>query len=380
VPHDWGMSTTPSSAGGQSDGQKQPTEELGTCVAVGEESARSKKKEKTAQNDVSTQVAEAAAPEIQPQPEKRIRVNPRHDDLLFFEEWFTKHEPPRGEGQQIQIEEGWLRHLTHPASTLSQQKTGHDKCIELARREGLQIFTCREPEQAAKHLREHGVAVMCNVLSDAVLDSVQKYYAETIRIAVRCNPKGNRGHHRYSLGMPPMVLGLPLVAQPAVIDTLRHYFGNDDVSLEDLSGDFSLPSAEAQHMHIDFPAGCGKHDRNEHMANVIKVYYTMMDHDDITGPTRFVMGSHRRSVRGEKVKEEKSILAYAPRGSAVIMDLRVWHGGTANKSPFARPMIGAHYQGPHTQERPIQKGLDRARFDQLTELEQKVCRNVVKDL
>jgi len=314
------------------------------------------------------------------QRRKVLRVNPRHDDLLLFGEWFTKHEPPRGEGQQIQNEEGWLRHLTHPASTLSQRQTGYEKCIALARREGLQIFTRFEPEQAAKHLREHGFAVMCNVLSDAVLDSVQKYYAETIRIAVRCNPKGNRGHHRYSLGSPPMVLGLPLVAQPQIIDTLRRYFDSDAVRLVNLTGDFSLPSAQAQQMHIDLPAGCGKHDRDERMANVLKVYYTMMDHDDITGPTRFVKGSHRRSARGENVKEEGSILAYAPRGSAIIMDLRVWHGGTANKSPFARPMIGAHYAGPHTQELPIQRGLDRARFDQLTELEQEVCRNVVKDL
>ena len=47
-------------------------------------------------------------------------------------------------------------------------------------------------------------------------------------------------------------------------------------------------------MHIDMR--CGKHDRGEDMANVIKVYYTIMAHDDITGPTRFVKNSQRLSL------------------------------------------------------------------------------------
>ena len=169
--------------------------------------------------------------------------------------------------------------------------------------------------------------------------------------------------------------GLPLVAPPEVIEVLQHYFKTDDVVLEDITGDFSLPGAAKQKIHIDMR--CSKHDRDEDMANVIKVYYTMMDHDEDTGPTRFVKGSQRLSAQGKKPKEVGSILAYAPRGSAMIMDLRTWHGGTKNKSPYARPMIGAHYQAPHTKSRPIKKTLDRERFEQLTELEQRVCRKVV---
>ena len=108
------------------------------------------------------------------------------------------------------------------------------------------------------------------------------------------------------------MLGLPLVAQPEVIAVLRYYFQTDGVELESLTGDFSLPGAAKQKMHIDMR--CGKHDRNQDMAHVIKVYYTMMDHDENTGPTRFVKASQRRSAFGEKAKEEESTLAYAPRG------------------------------------------------------------------
>ena len=307
--------------------------------------------------------------------EKHVHVHPRLDDLQSFQAWFTKHEPPRGKGQRIQLDEGWLKPLTYPA-TPSQRQSGRDKCFALAKRDGLPMFTSHESEQAASHLRAHGFVVMCDVLSDSVLATVQQYYAEAIRIAVRCNPMGNRGHHRYSLGKPPWMLGLPVVAQPEVIDVLRHYFKTNDVVLESLTGDFSLPGAAKQRMHIDMR--CGKHDHDKDMANVIKVYYTMMDHDDITGPTRFVKGSQRRSASGEKAKEEESILAFAPKGSAMIMDLRVWHGGTVNNSQYARPIIGAHYQGPHSKNRPIERSLDRERFEQLTKLEQQVCRRVLK--
>ena len=97
----------------------------------------------------------------------------------------------------------------------------------------MQVFTGIESEQAASRLRGHGYAVMRDVLSDSVLATVQQYYAEAIRVAVRCNPMGNRGHHRYSLGKPPWVLGLPLVAQPEVIDVLQHYFKTNNVVLEE---------------------------------------------------------------------------------------------------------------------------------------------------
>ena len=61
----------------------------------------------------------------------------------------------------------------------------------------------------------------------------------------------------------------------------------------------------------------------------------------------------------------------------MIMDLRTWHGGTKNKSPYARPMIGAHYQGQHSKGRPIKKTLDRERFEQLTQL---IDKNLSKEM
>ena len=123
--------------------------------------------------DLVTVLPVLEPPEIQSQPEKHVHVHPRHEDFKCFQEWFTEHEPPRGimkQDQQIQLNEGWLKLLMEPA-TPSQRQSGREKCLALARRDGVQIFTSLESEQAAAHLREHGFAVMCDVLSDAVWGS-----------------------------------------------------------------------------------------------------------------------------------------------------------------------------------------------------------------
>ena len=45
-----------------------------------------------------------------------------------------------------------------------------------------------------------------------------------------------------------------------------------------------------------------------------------------------------------------------PAGTAIIMDMRVWHGGTANKSSAARPMLSVHYAGPDYSEDVLKDG------------------------
>ena len=78
----------------------------------------------------------------------------------------------------------------------------------------------------------------------------------------------------------------------------------------------------------------------------------MVDFDEKTGPPRFVPGSHLRAAAGETIPdpEPPSVLAYCTRGSAIMMDQRVWHGGTANTSSKARPMLSVHFASPQYDE------------------------------
>merc|ERR1712048_550237 len=61
---------------------------------------------------------------------------------------------------------------------------------------------------------------------------------------------------------------------------------------------------------------------------------------------------------GDVPKEDPhgSKRAFCPKGSAIIMDMRVWHRGTPNMSEIARPMLSVHYAGPWYSESVLKQG------------------------
>jgi ectoine hydroxylase-related dioxygenase (phytanoyl-CoA dioxygenase family) len=83
-------------------------------------------------------------------------------------------------------------------------------------------------------------------------------------------------------------------------------------------------------------------------APVVKVYFPMVDLDHKTGPPLFVPGSHWKYTTEDVPAEDPpgSIFAYCRAGSAILMDMRVWHHGTPNHSSIARATLAVHYAGP----------------------------------
>ena len=110
---------------------------------------------------------------------------------------------------------------------------------------------------------------------------------------------------------------------------LREYWRGVEFFVSSVGGDFSLPGAEQQGMHVDARG-----------VDELKVYFTTVDFDQQTGPPRYVRGSHH--WRGDP-REVDSVLGFCPARPAIIMNMEVWHGGTANKSSSARPMLSVHY-------------------------------------
>merc|ERR1712139_547493 len=79
----------------------------------------------------------------------------------------------------------------------------------------------------------------------------------------------------------------------------------------------------------------------------VKMYAPLVDMTEEVGPTRFVPGSHLCTMQGKlpygKDFEAATVFATCPRGAAVLMDMRVWHGGSRNNSKLPRPILGVHY-------------------------------------
>merc|ERR1740121_1293380 len=152
--------------------------------------------------------------------------------------------------------------------------------------------------------------------------------------------------------------GLEAAASHAVCAVLEEVWGSDRFSVQCIGGDFSLPGAEKQDLHADVPARDIARQLFLHRdpANpsvtfmelplpAVKVYFPLVDLDDSTGPPRFLPGSHKRTASEDvppPEQEPATVLAYCPAGSALLMDQRVWHGGTPNLSeprPWASTLL-----------------------------------------
>ena len=74
---------------------------------------------------------------------------------------------------------------------------------------------------------------------------------------------------------------------------------------------------------------------------------------------------------------KRSVLC-APAGTAIIRDVRCWHGGTANNSDEIRPMMGFGYLAPWFRLPNLDPSLPRALYETLSPRAQTLCRFIVR--
>ena len=254
------------------------------------------------------------------------------------------------------LEECWLEHLEHYV----EDSALRSHVLRLAADEGLRLFHEGEAPAAALHFQENGFVVLRDALKGDVLKSLQQASAQLIRDAERRRPEGNRGNQRWSLGRTTgdERFGqkfLETVDNEHICSVLECIWSSKKFTVLCSGGDFSLPGAAMQRMHADiaerhkFAQNFAFHDFvNLPTPPTIKVYLTLTDLDAARGPPVFVPGSHLLYAANDvpEVDPDGSKYAYCPCGSAILMDLRVWHHGSPNKSSVARPMLSLHYAAP----------------------------------
>jgi hypothetical protein len=132
-----------------------------------------------------------------------------------------------------------------------------------------------------------------------------------------------------------------LWANPLVMAILAPLLGND-LLIDNLTIVTAFPGARDQQLHRDhaplFPeqpqVGAGLN------PYAITLVIPLIDLDEHTGTTRLVTGSHRGIAEGP------SEFPLVQRGDCFLMDYRLAHLGTANRSDRARPMLFIVYTRP----------------------------------
>ena len=115
-------------------------------------------------------------------------------------------------------------------------------------------------------------------------------------------------------------------------------------------------------------------------APFIVVNFLMVDFTVQNGAIRFVPCTQRARTAPPGLGDEppwmrRSHLC-APAGTAVVRDVRCWHGGTANRSDQPRPMTSVGYYAPWFRAR-VAPVLPRALYETLSPRAQELCRLLV---
>lgn len=196
---------------------------------------------------------------------------------------------------------------------------------------------------------------------------------------------GNRGFARYSFGSQ---IEHPewrqLIDLGTILPVLERIWGSDAFQCSGVGGDYSLPGAKIQKLHADI-----RDTLNDPLSDVtifdlpspfIVVNFLMTDFTPDNGPIRFIRGTQRSrhpipSLEEEPEWMQRSVLC-APAGTAVIRDVRCWHGGTENRSDAPRIMISAGYTAPWFRLPKNEDTLPLDIYETLSARGQSLCRAI----
>jgi len=246
---------------------------------------------------------------------------------------------------------------------------------------GLELVAPDDVKRAAELLHRDGFVVVRDVLSDALLDRVQRASDKAVIDLMKddqdCSAGGGAGGlpHRYSFGggsasrhMLHVDEWCDLIDLPTTTPILTEIFGSADYVVGGAGGDIAMPGAiEYQGLHSDnmwseLPDPSGNVTMRDVPVPVLTINFPMIDLTFENGPIRQIPGTQR----------SRSPIA-------VFRDIRAWHGGTPNLSRDVRAMPNVEYYAPWFRSEGIMRCMPYAQWEKLSPHAQRISRYVVCD-
>jgi len=219
------------------------------------------------------------------------------------------------------------------------------------------VSACDLPKAAAGIFCRDGVVAVQGALQSEQLQRLRRACSRVMQDIVRHDPEGlgGRGPKRYSFGGSSSTRAqlhhaewAELVDVPAVTQVLDAIWGSSDYACVSAGGDFCLAGAPGhQNLHSDM---VGRYA--DEKPPMIAVNFLVEDQTPFNGPLRQIPQTQCRHMRfaPELAEEPKewilSTMCPLPAGTAIIRDLRAWHGGTPNISASDRAMPNAEFVAP----------------------------------
>ena len=252
----------------------------------------------------------------------------------------------------------------------------------------IELVPCSEITRAVEIFSRDGFVALSDTLSPDQLAFARAGAERVVEEQQRATPfeEANRGYARYSFGQqihhPEWAM---LVDLPTVLPVLDAIWGSPDYTCSGAGGDYSHPGAKIQHLHSDIndviADPLGQVNIYDLPAPFIVINYLMTDFTVENGAIRFVPGTQRTRVRPPALEDEpvhwREAAACAPAGTAIVRDVRTWHGGTANRSTAPRIMTSAGYFAPWFMRSGSEGALPLAQYKAMSERGQRMCRYIV---
>ncbi len=212
-------------------------------------------------------------------------------------------------------------------------------------------------DRASEIFERHGALWIERALGEALVERLCRAYLEEYQPGTA--QKGVRG---VMVGdrrlMVSVIVKHPfndpdLYAAPLVYPLLTRFLG-DDLLIDSFGSVCTYPGAAAQDVHVDNPplfesaTVCASLP-----CYAVTVAVPLVDVTTETGTTAFWEGSHRREDAEKLLRSlhdrpnyDQATLPTPRRGGVYLMDYRLIHGGTPNRSDTPRPLLYLVYSRP----------------------------------
>ncbi|HEY5646441.1 MAG TPA: phytanoyl-CoA dioxygenase family protein [Pseudomonadales bacterium] len=197
-------------------------------------------------------------------------------------------------------------------------------------------------DETLAEIETQGYTILRNVIPPELIDALNEALNRLER-TLGAEPGGNlfEGHHTIRiynlLARDPVFQAVPV--HPAVLPVVEGVLDKGCLvsSLSSISID---PGEVAQPIHADDTLiGLPR----PHQPLVCNSMWALTDFTEENGATRIVPGSHRLDSKPDYGTHPDSIAAEMSRGSVLIWNGSLWHGGGANRSAERRVGIAMNY-------------------------------------